>query len=94
MSLPILDLLIIVAYLISMIGIGVYFSRKNSSSEQFTTASGKIPGWALGLSFYATFLSAITFLGDPGKSFAEYDLGYMLHHGNGLNYERTEGASG
>jgi len=69
MSLPILDLLIIVAYLISMIGIGVYFSRKNSSSEQFTTASGKIPGWALGLSFYATFLSAITFLGDPGKSF-------------------------
>jgi SSS family solute:Na+ symporter len=52
-----------------MVGIGVYFSRKNKSSEQFTTASGSIPGWALGLSFYATFLSAITFLGDPGKSF-------------------------
>jgi SSS family solute:Na+ symporter len=52
-----------------MIGIGVYFSRKNKSSAQFTTASGAIPGWALGLSFYATFLSAITFLGDPGKSF-------------------------
>ncbi len=52
-----------------MIGIGLYFSRKNKSSEQFTTASGKIPRWALGLSFYATFLSAITFLGDPGKSF-------------------------
>jgi SSS family solute:Na+ symporter len=52
-----------------MIGIGVYFSRKNKNSQQFTTASGTIPGWALGLSFYATFLSAITFLGDPGKSF-------------------------
>jgi SSS family solute:Na+ symporter len=52
-----------------MIGVGVYFSRKNKSSAQFTTASGAIPGWALGLSFYATFLSAITFLGDPGKSF-------------------------
>jgi len=62
-------LLIIVFYLLSMIGIGVYFSRKNKSSAQFTTASGAIPGWALGLSFYATFLSAITFLGDPGKSF-------------------------
>lgn len=49
-------------YLLAMVGIGIYFSRKNKSSEQFTTASGSIPGWALGLSFYATFLSAITFL--------------------------------
>ncbi len=69
MSLSRIDLLIIVVYLLSMIGIGIYFSRKNTSSEQFTTAMGQIPGWALGLSFYATFLSAITFLGDPGKSF-------------------------
>jgi SSS family solute:Na+ symporter len=65
----VLDLLSILCYLLAMVGIGVYFSRKNKSSEQFTTASGSIPGWALGLSFYATFLSAITFLGDPGKSF-------------------------
>ena len=65
----VLDLLLILCYLLAMVGIGVYFSRKNKSSEQFTTASGSIPGWALGLSFYATFLSAITFLGDPGKSF-------------------------
>ncbi|MHA8054005.1 sodium:solute symporter family protein [Aquirufa sp. Wall-65K1] len=69
MTLPILDLSIIVVYLLCMVAIGIYFSRKNNSSEQFTTASGQIPGWALGLSFYATFLSAITFLGDPGKSF-------------------------
>jgi SSS family solute:Na+ symporter len=64
-----LDLVLILLYLLAMVGIGIYFSRKNKSSEQFTTASGSIPGWALGLSFYATFLSAITFLGDPGKSF-------------------------
>jgi SSS family solute:Na+ symporter len=64
-----LDLLLVIIYLLCMVGIGFYFSRKNTSSEQFTKASGTIPGWALGLSFYATFLSAITFLGDPGKSF-------------------------
>ena len=69
MDLSILDISIIIIYLLLMVGVGVYFSRKNKSSEQFTTASGQIPGWALGLSFYATFLSAITFLGDPGKSF-------------------------
>src|SRR5690606_4964133 len=32
-------------------------------------ASGKIPGWAIGLSIYATFLSSNTFLGVPGKAF-------------------------
>ncbi len=68
-ALPILDITVIVLYLLGMIGIGVYFSRKNTTSDQFTKASGHIPGWALGISLYATFLSSNTFLGVPGKSF-------------------------
>jgi len=52
-----------------MILVGIYFSRKNKNSEQFTKASGLIPGWAIGLSIYATFLSSNTFLGVPGKAF-------------------------
>lgn len=68
-SLPVIDLAIILAYLAGMVIIGVYFSRKNKNADQFTTASGKIPGWAIGLSIYATFLSSNTFLGVPGKAF-------------------------
>lgn len=68
-NLPLLDLAIIALYLIAMVLVGVYFSRKNNSSEQFTKASGRIPGWAIGLSIYATFLSSNTFLGVPGKAF-------------------------
>jgi len=68
-NLPILDLAIIAIYLVAMVLVGVYFSRKNNSSEQFTKASGRIPGWAIGLSIYATFLSSNTFLGVPGKAF-------------------------
>lgn len=68
-SLPITDLSIILLYLISMVLVGVYFSRKNKNADQFTTASGKIPGWAIGMSLYATFLSSNTFLGVPGKAF-------------------------
>jgi solute:Na+ symporter, SSS family len=70
-SLPIIDLLVIVFYLLGMIGIGVYFSRKRQSSDQFTKASGHIPGWVVGISLYATFLSSNTFLGVPGKAFGE-----------------------
>lgn len=68
-ELPFIDIAIIALYLAGMIGIGVYFSRKNKNADQFTKASGHIPGWALGLSFYATFLSSNTFLGVPGKAF-------------------------
>lgn len=68
-SLPVIDIIIIGVYLLAMVLIGFYFSKKNKSTEQFTRAAGKIPGWAIGLSIYATFLSSNTFLGVPGKAF-------------------------
>ncbi|HTN19911.1 MAG TPA: sodium:solute symporter [Pelobium sp.] len=68
-NLPLLDISIIVFYLLAMVGVGVYFSLKTKGSDQFTKGSGAIPGWAIGLSLYATFLSSNTFLGVPGKAF-------------------------
>jgi SSS family solute:Na+ symporter len=64
-----LDVVIIAGYLLAMVLTGLFFSRKNKNVSQFTKASGKIPGWAIGLSIYATFLSSNTFLGVPGKAF-------------------------
>src|SRR6201996_4922556 len=52
-----------------MLLVGVWFSRKNKSAAQFTSGLGRIPGWAIGMSIYATFLSSNTFLGVPGKTF-------------------------
>ncbi len=60
-ELPVLDIGIILAYLIAMVWIGYYFSKRNHSTAQFTKASGTIPGWAIGMSIYATFLSSNTF---------------------------------
>jgi solute:Na+ symporter, SSS family len=68
-ELPVLDIGIILAYLVAMVWIGYYFSKRNHSTAQFTKASGTIPGWAIGMSIYATFLSSNTFLGVPGKAF-------------------------
>jgi len=68
-NLPLLDICIVLLYLALMVVVGFMFSRKNKSSDQFTKASGKIPGWAVGVSLYATFLSSNTFLGVPGKAF-------------------------
>lgn len=68
-SLPLIDIAVILLYLVAMVYVGYAFSRKNKSAGQFTIASGHIPGWAIGLSIYATFLSSNTFLGVPGKAF-------------------------
>jgi SSS family solute:Na+ symporter len=68
-NLPLIDITIVILYLVAMVYIGFYFSKKNKNSDQFTKASGSIPGWAIGLSIYATFLSSNTFLGVPGKAF-------------------------
>jgi len=68
-NLPIVDLSIIAIYLLAMVLVGAWFSGKNKNADQFTKASGLIPGWAIGLSIYATFLSSNTFLGVPGKAF-------------------------
>jgi SSS family solute:Na+ symporter len=68
-NLPLVDIAIIIIYLIAMVLVGVYFSARNTSADQFTRAAGRIPGWAIGISIYATFLSSNTFLGVPGKAF-------------------------
>src|SRR6478736_1151343 len=68
-KLSIIDVSIVILYMMGMMVVGYYFSRKKKSSDQFTKASGKIPSWAIGLSIYATFLSSNTFIGVPGKAF-------------------------
>lgn len=68
-NLPIIDLAVIVVYLLAMVLVGVYFSRKNTTSDAYTKAAGTIPSWAIGISLYATFLSSNTFLGVPGKAY-------------------------
>ncbi|HVW60149.1 MAG TPA: sodium:solute symporter, partial [Puia sp.] len=68
-SLPLLDLVVILLYLLGMIWVGIHFAGKGRDADRFTRAGGAIPGWAIGISIYATFLSSNTFLGVPGKAF-------------------------
>jgi len=67
-----LDSIVLVAYFLGTMGIGVYFyyQNKSRSMEGFTVASRSLPGWVCGLSIFATFLSSISFLALPGKSFS------------------------
>lgn len=64
-----LNYLVLGVYFILMLGLGFYFSRKASTSDQFFTGGGQIPWWAAGISIFATTLSAITFMAIPAKAY-------------------------
>jgi len=53
------------AYLVGMVAMGMFFSRRNRSSDDYFRGGGKLPWWAVSLSIYATMFSSITFLSVP-----------------------------
>ena len=65
-----IDWVVLVIYFLGTMSIGFYFYRKSRSREGFTTAGRALPGWVCGLSIFATYLSSISFLALPGKSYA------------------------
>lgn len=66
-----LDWAVLLAYFTGTMSIGFYFWRKSRSTEGFTAAGRSLPGWVCGLSIFATYLSSISYLALPGKSFAD-----------------------
>ncbi len=63
------DWTVLSAYFAATLGVGLYLSRGSRTAEGFTAADRSLPGWVCGLSIFATFLSSISFLALPGKSF-------------------------
>ena len=69
-SISSVDYFIIVIYLVGTTAFGAWFVKRSGDMKGFTLAGNLIPGWAIGLSLMATFLSSISFLANPGKSYA------------------------
>ncbi|MCW8963455.1 MAG: sodium:solute symporter [Gammaproteobacteria bacterium] len=65
-----IDYSIIVIYILGTTGFGAWFVKRSRNMQGFTLAGNIIPGWAIGLSLLATYLSSISFLANPGKSYA------------------------
>lgn len=68
-------------YLLAMVGVGVYFARKNKTTDDFFRGGKDIPWWAAGCSIFATMLSSLTFTGLPSKAYAQdwvYAIGNLM----------------
>ena len=62
-----IDIAVIVIYLLAMLGVGVYFSLRNKSSDDYLLGGRRMPSWSVGLSLFASLLSTISFLAWPGE---------------------------
>lgn len=63
------DIITIIIYLIGLLGVGIYFSKKNKTTEDYFLGSRSFSGWVLGLSMLGTIVSSATFLALPAAAY-------------------------
>ncbi|MDR2917310.1 MAG: sodium:solute symporter [Tannerella sp.] len=65
-----IDYIIVFLSVALAIGMGLYFTNRQKSSDKYFTGGRNIPAWAVGISIFATLISSVTFLAYPGAAYA------------------------
>src|SRR5476649_2063661 len=71
-----IDGLVIAAYFVVIIGIGLFMGRNEKSLNDFALGGRQIPWWAVLASIMAAEVSAGTFLGTPGEGYGLRNFTY------------------
>lgn len=66
----IIDIIVFLLFTDGVVAFGCSFFKKKGTSEEFTSAGRSLPGWVVGMSIFATYVSSISYLGYPGKAFS------------------------
>lgn len=64
------DYLVILAYFLFMLGIGLYFMKINKGGKEYFAGGSMIPWWVSGMTLYMANFSAWTFTGAAGFAYA------------------------
>jgi SSS family solute:Na+ symporter len=64
-----IDILVLLAYALILLGMGITYFRKSKTSTQFMVADHTIPAWAAGLAVMSAYTSSISYIATPGKAF-------------------------
>jgi SSS family solute:Na+ symporter len=75
------DLLVMAIYLLLITFMGLYFSKKNTSTEEYFLGGRRFSGWAIGLSMVGTAISSITFLAMPADAFKTTWIRFITYAG-------------
>ena len=74
-----LDWGVLAFYLVAMLGVGLYFYRRDAQNSEadFFLGGRSIPFWAAGISLYASNASSISYIAVPAKAF-ETNWQYLM----------------
>jgi len=61
------DWIVVVLYMAGMIGIGVYYARRNKTADDYYLGGRKMKPFMVGVSLFATLISTISYLSVPGE---------------------------
>ena len=60
----------LILYMVIMVYIGIYFSRREKGTDDYFLAGRRIPWWAAGISVLGTGLSALTYISHPALAYS------------------------
>ncbi len=75
----IIEITVIVIYLGFLGTLGLYFSRRQKTTEDYFLAGRKLPGWVVGFSIMGTIVGSATFIGHPGEVFKRNMWALPMH---------------
>lgn len=79
-----IDLAIVIAYLLGVTALGIYFRRSQQTAQDYFLGGRTAPWWALALSIVATETSTLTIIGTPAIAYAgnmtflQLVMGYLI----------------
>jgi len=72
-----IDLGVLTAYLMGVLALGIYFSRRTATTDDYFVGGRNYRGWVIGLSLVGTSISSITFLAYPADAYKTAWLRYL-----------------
>ena len=63
----IIDWLVVLIYALSLIGIGIYYSRRQTTTDEYFVGGRTVSPFLAGISLYATLFSTLSYIGVPGE---------------------------
>ncbi|HYU43735.1 MAG TPA: hypothetical protein VEQ84_16425 [Vicinamibacteria bacterium] len=81
-----IDYAVIAAYMVLMVGIGLYAARFNKDASDYFRGANRIPWLVAGLSSFMSGFSAWTFTGAAGLAYQHGLIAILLYLGNALTF--------
>jgi len=80
------DYLVVIAYFILMIVVGIVFKRMNKNTSDYFRGGGSMLWWLVGATTFMSFISAVTYTGAAGKAYETGTFVFVVYMANGVGF--------